>query len=470
MAQAVHTSGPGCGWPRPMDQRITDALHGHPGIDDWTLRLERTRGVQIYLVGGDVESVRHVSRESYEVELFSDHAAPAEPDGTERTRGSVTIPLARVDFGRLPAILDDAVTMARLISNPPWSLAGPAAMPDVALADPLLVDAGAATTAGLEAADQIRELAERERPSGVRLSGAELFLTYYEAELSNSRGVEASSTSTRVLMEITLLARGTQDETEYFRQAEARRLADLGLAETVRVGAELARDKLEALPPRTRQGPVVIAGEALNQMMAGQVLGAPGAYIYQASARAAYEHLSRFELGESVYGDREPSGDRLTLRANARKPFGVGSYRWDSDGLPAQDLLVIDKGVLRARPASLRYAQYLGLPPTGRPGVSEIGAGSVSRVDLLGSEDPILEVLDFSAPNVESISGDFGMEIRVGYEIGPDGRRPITGGSVTGNLFDAMADARFSSELLAFGGFAGPSAIRFESLQVAGAD
>jgi PmbA protein len=455
-----------------MDQRIIDALRAHPGIDDWTLRLERSRGVQIYLVGTDVESIREVSREAYEVELFNDHPAPAGPGGgsDEVPRGSATVPLARIDMGRLPAILDDAVTMARLINNPPWSLAGPAEMPDIELADPALVDGAGAMAAGLRAADEIRTLVEQERASGVRLSGAELFLTYYEAELANSRGASASSTSTRLLMELTLLARGTQDETEYFRQAEARRMADLGVADTVRVGAQLARDKLRAAAPRTRLGPVVISGEALNAMMSGPVTGAPGAYLFQTSARTAYEHLSRFELGGSIYGDLEPSGDRMTMRANARRPFNVSSYRWDSDGLPAQDLLVIEEGVLRARPATLRYAQYLRIPATGRPGVAEVAPGPASRASLLDGDGPVLEVLDFSSPNVEGLSGDFGMEIRVGYETGPDGRRPIAGGSVTGNLYEAMANARFSSETAEFAQYAGPAAIRFESLQVAGTD
>ena len=444
-----------------------DALRAHEGIDDWTLRLERSRGEQIYLAGRDVESIREVSREAYEVELFNDHPAG---NGTGVARGSATIPLARIDLGRLPAILDDAVTMARLIDNPPWSPAGLAEMPEVELADPDLIEAADAMAAGLRAADEIRELAEQERASGVRLSGAELFLTYFENELVNSRGAVASATSTRLLMEVTLLARGTEDETEYFRQAEARRLADLRVADTIRFGAELARDKLRASAPRTRLGPVVIAGEALNAMMAGPVTGAPGAYIFQTSARAAYEHLSRFEVGGSIYGDAEPVGDRLTLRANALRPFNVSSYRWDSDGLPGQDLLVIEDGVLRARPATLRYAQYLGIPASGRPGAAQISPGPASRASLVDGDGPVLEVLDFSSPNVEGLSGDFGMEIRVGYENGPDGRRPISGGSVTGNLFEAMANARFSSETMEFAEVVGPAAIRFESLQVAGAD
>ena len=451
-----------------MDQRIVDALRAHPGIDDWTLRLERSRGVQIYLVGGDVESIREDQREGYEVELFNDHPAPG--DGSEMARGSATIPLARVDMGRLPAILDDGVTMARLINNPPWSLAGPAEMPDVELADPALVDGASAMATGLRAADEIRGLVEGERASGVRLSGAELFLTYYEAELLNSRGASASSTSTRVLMELTLLARGSQDETEYFRQAEARRVADLGIGETVRSGAQLARDKLGAVAPRTRQGPVIIAGDALNSMFCGPVTGAPGAYIFQTAARAAYEHLSRFEIGKSIYGELEPTGDRMTMRANARRPFSVSSYRWDSDGLPAQDLLVIEDGVLRARPATLRYAQYLGVAATGRPGVMQISPGAASRASLLDGDGPLLEVLDFSSPNVEGLSGDFGMEVRIGYEHGPDGPRPVAGGSITGNLFEAMGNARFSSETMEFAEVVGPAAIRFESLQVAGAD
>ena len=454
-----------------MDRRIIAALEARPGIDDWTLRLQRSRGVQIYLAGHAIESVREVSREAYEVELFNDHAAPAgSGDGSSTARGSATIPMARADLPRLDAILGDAVSMASLVHNPHWSLPGPAELPEVALADERLASSAEAVAAGLEAADQIRELADLERGSGVRLSGAELFLTHYEEELLNSRGIEAGATSTRILMEITLLARGTEDETEYFRQAEGRRLDDLNLVATVRDGAGLARDKLRASVPATRLGPVVIEGEALHQLMSGQWSGALGTYLYQADARTAYERISRFEIGAPVYGEQPLAGEPLTLRANARRPFGMSSYRFDSDGLPAQDLLVVEAGILRARPATQRYAQYLGVPATGRPGVAQIPAGATATADLLDGDQPVLHVLDFSASNVEAVSGDFGMEIRVGYEVGPHGVQPVSGGSVTGNLFEAMANARFSSETAEYAMYAGPSAIRFESLQVGGED
>ena len=125
--------------------------------------------------------------------------------------------------------------------------------------------------------------------------------------------------------------------------------------------------------------------------------------------------------------------------------------------------------MLRARPATQRYAQYLGLPASGRPALPRSArappAGGAARWGRAG-----YEVVAFSAPNVDMLTGDFGMEIRLGYEHGPGGVRPITGGSVTGNLFQALADVTLSSETRVFASYAGPIAMRFGSLQVAGSD
>jgi PmbA protein len=447
-----------------MDQRLIDALERHAGIDHWTARRQLARGVQVFLVGNRVENVRNVTRDAYEVEVHNDHVADGEP-----ARGSAVIPLARDELGGLETILTDAVAMASLVHNRPWPLAEPAHIPDVELADDRLLTDADRLSATSEAADAIVDLVERERPSGVRLSAAELFVTTIEEELRNSRGIAAASVGTRVMLEMTLLARDDGDEAEHFRQAEARRLADLRLPDLVAEAATWARDTLRAEAPRTSSGPVIISGEALGQLMGASVIGDPTGYLFHTSAAAAYSKLSRFEVGASVYGDREPTGDRVNLRVNARRPFGGTSYRFDADGVPAHDLLVIEDGVLRARPAAQRFAAYLGIPTTGRSGVAELAPGEVADAELAGGE-PACRVVNFSAANVEAVTANFGMEIRLGYEEGPDGPRPIKGGSVSGNLFEAMADARFSAEIREFSNYAGPRAIRFEKLQVSGSD
>ena len=446
-----------------MDQRVVDAVRGHEGIDDWTIRFQHGRGAQVYLAGTAVENVRQVGRDAYEVELFNDHQVDGQP-----MRGSAVIPLVREDLDRLPEILDDGVAMASLVHNPPWSLPEQLDHPDVPLADERLLDVADAVREARQAAEQIRELVAA-AGSGVRLSAAELFLTAVEEELLNSRGLRVSSTSTRVLSELNLLADGDQ-ESEFFRQDEVRRLEDLRLAEMIREAARHARDATHARRPRTRLGTVVLTDIAADQILSASVLGSASTYLTQTSAGAAYARLSRFEIGEPVFLDRPHTGDPFTLRSNALRPFSVLSYRFDPDGLAGQDLLVIEDGVLRARTATQRYAQYLDLPATGRPGLAEITPGPTPMADLLRGEPSAYQVVAFSAPNVDAVTGNFGMEIRLGYETGPDGTHPIKGGSVTGNLFEAMAGARFSAETGQFSSYAGPRAIRFESIQVAGED
>lgn len=449
-----------------MDKRLVDALGGHPAIHDWTVRRQHGRSVQIYLVGNVVENVRQVEREAYEVEVFNDH----DVEGT-RHRGAATVPMSSADLDRLPEVLDTATVMASLVHNPPWSLPeSNQDLPDVELSDARLGTIEGALSAAREAADLIRELAASEAPNGVRLSAAELFVNSVEEELHNSRGLIATAASTHLMLEVVLLARQGDEEAEYFRQAEARRLVDLRIAETIVDGSRMARDKLHAEAPRTRVGPVVVGGEALPQLFGGTAVTQTGALLTQASASTAYSKLSRLELGRPIYGDVEVVGDAVTVRANARLPFGVGSYRFDGDGVAAQDLLVVEDGVLRARPATQRYAQYLGVPASGRPGMAQVAAGATSEEQLLNGDGPICRVVAFSAPNVDALTGDFGMEIRLGYEHGPDGVKPITGGSVTGNLFEALADVTLSDQTTVFASYAGPVAMRFGKLQIAGRD
>lgn len=281
--------------------------------------------------------------------------------------------------------------------------------------------------------------------------------------------MQLESESTRVLLEATVLADGDGSDAEFFQQVQARRIEDLDLDAALPRAARLAREKLAARVPRTRIGPVIIAGAAIGQLLGGTVIGSAGAYLTQASAAAAHARFSRFELGQPVYLGRERTGEPLNLRANALHPYAVGSHHFDADGIPGHDLLVIEDGVLHARPATQRYAQYLGVPATGRAGIVEIAPGATPAEELGGGE-PFLRVVAFSAANVDALSGDFGMEIRLGHEVGPDGVTPVSGGSVTGNLFEAMADARFSRETALLGDYAGPVAIRFGSLQVAGED
>jgi predicted Zn-dependent protease len=448
-----------------MDRRLINGLRSHPGIHEWTARELRSEGLQTYLIGSDIENVREDARVAYRVEIFNDHLV----DGETR-RGRVVLPLTSADLDRLHEVLDSAVTMAGLVHNPTWQLPDAAPVAEVPLADPRLLSRDGMLQASREAAELIREQLSAERASGVRLSAAELFLDRVDEELETSRGAVAGGTLTHVLLEATLLAHHGDQDAEHFSQAESRRLEDVDLSQVLVHGAQLARDRAGAGSPRTRLGPVLVDESALGQLMGDSVVGGLGAYLNQADAAAEYARISRFALGKQVFLGEQHNGDRFDARANATHPFGVRSYRVDEDGVPARDLSIIEDGVLVARPATARYARYVEVPVTGRAGMLEVAPGPTSLAELRRSDEPMYRIVAFSSANVDALSGDFGMEIRLGYEVGPGGERPVSGGSVTGNLFRAMASARFARETATFAAYAGPAAIRFEAMQVAGGD
>ena len=456
-----------------MIEQIVAQLERNDAVHDWTLRRRTVRSVQLYLIGQEIENVREVQTEEYDLEVFNDHPFPesfkdrggAAPSGN--ARGVASLTLVAADRGRLEERVADAVTMASLVHNPTFSLPEHGSYPDVPLADPLLATADSRRNAVTAWADELRAAVGREE--GVRLSAAELFLTLTESELRNSRGINVATSGTRVLTELVLLTKGQEgsEEAEFFRQVEARRLADLKLDEVVAESAKAARDTLRARAPKTRVGPVVLSGEALVTLFE--------AFGFHASARAAYMKLASVEPGQSVLGEREVKGDPLTIRSNALRPYALGAHRFDGDGVPGQDVLLIENGVLRQRIASHRYAQYLNVPVTGESGTTEVLPGTTPLGELL--RGPVLHVVKFSSPEVDPVTGDFGSEIRLGYEIDGDETVPVKGGSVSGNVFDAFADARFSSGTVSQvaagfsaggGDYYGPEAVRFASLRVAG--
>src|SRR5688572_16126892 len=147
-----------------MLDEIVGALERHPGVSDWSVLHHRSRSVQLYLVGREIENQREVAVEGLDVEVFNDHDVP----GRGRMRGVSGLKLVPADAGRLQQRLDDAVLMAQLVHNPPYALAGPATYPDVPLADPELSTPQGAAVAAQAFAGHLWDLVAAE--PGVRLS------------------------------------------------------------------------------------------------------------------------------------------------------------------------------------------------------------------------------------------------------------------------------------------------------------
>jgi predicted Zn-dependent protease len=448
---------------------VAGAIARRTDIAGWTITRRHRRGVQLFAIGRDVESVRHVEAEDVTVTVYHDHPWPDGRDGPP-ARGVASIKLVPSDIGNLDVRLDDAVIMASLVHNAPWDLVAPTGYPDVPIADPDIVKAGGATSSAWRMADEVWDAVGRESGGGVRLSAAEHFVTVADHELLTSRGIRAHEVSTHLAVEIALIAHGSRggldDEAETFRPVEARRVADLRLSAHVGEAATFARDTLRAEATPKHEGAVVIGAGALPPLF--------DPFLFHTGAQAAVMKLARLAPGDRV----TDGGDPLHLASDPTRPFGLGSHAFDADGVPAQAVNLIHDGAVVARHATSRYAQYLGVPVTGGRGTTVIGGGRTSASALVVPNGaPLVEVVAFSSPNVDDITGDIGAEIRLAYVHLPGGRvHPVKGGAVAGNVFDAFRTARLSVDVhealvsgFGDGGtYFGPCAARFDGLRVAG--
>ena len=428
---------------------IVAAVRARSDLQDWSVRRITTRGVQLYAVPTAVEARRSVTSERYVVEVFR-HTAGS--DGA-MTMGSGNVTLLPGDD--IDAALDAAALTAGLVHNPMHSIPGPAALPDVPLVDSDLKANAGAVLDDLHA--RLRAVVAKQ--PRVRLPAAEFFAEEQTTQLCNSRGIDASQTSTTVDIEFVLLCREGEREVESFVEMSRRRAAELELEAEVARQVQYVTDRLEGALPPNYSGPVVLQGETLGTFLNGGVLRT------LSSGAAKFSKISPWEIGQPVFrGTVE--GDPLTVFANRRLPFGTHANRFDEEGLPAQRVLLIRENVLQSFTAGQRYADYLEIAPTGAFGDIEVPAGSTPAAELL--REPHVEVVSFSWFNPDPITGEFASEIRLGYLVDGGKRTPFKGGVLVGNVLDALANVRWSAETGFYGDYQGPTTARFASLTVAG--
>jgi len=298
----------------------------------------------------------------------------------------------------------------------------------------------------------------------VRLSSADVLVDELRTTVQNSRGARGTQVETKVLLDFVLLAACDDEEMESHIAFERRRASDLDVPALARQQASYARDALKAGTPKTGTFPVVVTDEALVELLFGWGYSP---LVLRSAAQLKYQRLSPWEMGESIL-TAEASGDAFTMYSNALLPYGNRSSSFDSEGLPGQRVPIVKNGVLSHFWAPQRYAEYLQIPPTGQFGNMEIGAGSIPFERLFDGEGPLYHIVAFSAMSPDPITGDFVGEIRLGYELREGKRRPIRGGSISGNLFEVLAAARLSQETAFLGDYLGPRGARFQQVTVAG--
>jgi PmbA protein len=416
-----------------------DLLRNRPGLADWIAVSRQTVRLETYFTTLRTEAERRCEEAAGLVTVFKDGAAG---------RGRATFAITPGRQKSFEADFEQAMYQAGLGGEPAYPVAAKEDYTKVVLLDP-------------DARDSDEFMARRARSEilsalaetpGVKLAGIEFFVSKTKTSVVTSRGAAAENDVSTCLLDLVLLAGEGAAEQERHTLMVRRRYQDLNIVDLVKTEARRSLERLEAVRPEARAMPVLLGPGTLGDFI--------GHLVQATSGRAVYLRQSPLIVGEPIAAGKI-EGDPLIVELNALFPFGPGSYRIDETGVAGRNVRVIDGGVFATPHADTQYAHYLKLAAaTGAPGTPQLPPGTADEAALRKGNH--LEVVQFSdlIPSLES--GRFSAEIRFGYQTVNGRRRPVTGGTLSGNIRDAFRHVRYSKEVGLHDQYVGPNAALFE--------
>lgn len=417
-----------------------ERLKAVPGLSGWVAEARRALRYELYVVGRGTENRRRVEDLGGRVTLMTPTA-----DGIGRAAFDI--------LGGRPeafdAQIDAALSRAKLLSEPAWPLTGAVEFGKVALLDPFVRDTAEMMPQRVRAA-LLDGLA---RVPGVRLAAAEIVVHKTNTAIVNSAGAAAENDESLYAIEAVLLAGSGPAEQEQMVLLKRRRFEDFGLEGRIELEARRALDRVAAERPAAGARPVLFGAPLLGEFLDFLAASASGA--------AVHRRESPLTVGEPVFPLEGPGGDPLIVEANALFPFGPASYRIDGLGTAGTNVRIVDQGRFVRPHADAQYAHYLGVSATGAPGTLQVPPGSVTEEELRRSDH--VEIVSLSDFVPQRSSGRFSAEIRLGYEVTGGARRPIAGGTLTGNVLELLMRARWSKDVALHDRYVGPNAARVDA-------
>lgn len=289
------------------------------------------------------------------------------------------------------------------------------------------------------------------------INSAEIFLNKNYKRIITSYGVDSSYENYDGMIEFITTWKETE-EIELYKMLTFSDYDPSYISNSVKNMIFLAKERAKAKETvKSGKYKLILSGSAVKEVLS----------YYVDSSRAAnvYNKISTFELGQLIQG-KDVKGDLINLTLDPKVKNSVYSEPIDNDGVVLSKILAIKDGKLESYHGDLRHSYYLNIKATGdiRNFIIEPGSKSIDSM----KNEPYLELVAFSDFQMDSTTGDFGGEIRLGWYFDGENTIPVTGGSLNANINNLHDNMFLSKEIQNESGFVGPKAIEMYDVVIAG--
>ena len=290
------------------------------------------------------------------------------------------------------------------------------------------------------------------------INSSELFLNKIDTRIMNSKGIDVSFSRYTSMLEVVTDWKEGNEEVEIYRNVEFTQYDEDFIKDEIKDMLNLSRERAVASStPDIVDCTILLTGEPVKEFF--------DYYYTNTNAKMVYDGISTCKVGESVQG-KNVNGDVISIELDPNLENSTFSVPYDSDGLLLESVEIISDGTLLRYWGDFRHSHYLNVEPTGNISNFVVKEGSKSVSEM--KKVPYMELVSFSDFQMDPLTGDFGGEIRLGWYFDGEVTKPITGGSISGNIKEVENEMYFSSEVQKINNFKGPRTIELHNTSIAG--
>lgn len=291
------------------------------------------------------------------------------------------------------------------------------------------------------------------------INSAELFLDKVNMRILNSEGVDVSYETYRGELEfVTTWKEEEGEEVELYEDILFSDYDEKLIVESVDEMLKISKDKAIAKStPVLKDIPVILSGTPVKEFFS---------YYYSKSAASSiYQQTSTAKIDENIQGN-EVRGDKVNIVLDPYLDNSTATSPFDEDGLVLSKVSLYEDGILKRYWGNTRFSHYLDIKPTGNIRNIIVEGGSKTLEEI--KEGTYLELKVFSDFQMDTLTGDFAGEIRLGWYNDGEKIIPVTGGSISGNINEVHKEMFLSKELQKINNFSGPRGVKLINVSIAG--
>lgn len=269
-------------------------------------------------------------------------------------------------------------------------------------------------------------------------NSSELFCILTHTSLRASNGFKRESQKTRFYAEVCFSSQGGEESQEFLVTQWAVHPDQLDFKKMCKESSEFSTALLSAKPTPQGEYAVMLSADVLNEVFHD--------LKSHLDARSKYYQKPFIPQGEVLIPGFE--GREFGIKINPGRDWALTSRTDDGWGRSQPLLILANKNEVMSSICSYQMSQYLEMSPSTVGGCLEIDAIGESEKDLR-SDQPVLEILQFSGLFTSAVDLTFSSEIRLARLWKADGSFVyLKGGSLSGSVKDQFKYIRFSKDLV----------------------